>query len=152
MKTVKRIATIILAGYMLLAMGGLSVFYHYCTCTNTVIASLMVEDSCCDSTPSEPGCCGATDTNSCHTQSENDCDCDTDVKVFRVDDATTTINNSVIVQDINLLGAVEYLFSRMILASEQKITVVLPTYIPPPIAGKELVIAIHSFKIPEIVS
>lgn len=152
MNFVKRISTIILAAYMLIAMGGLSLFYHFCTCTNTVITSLIVEETCCEHSIPTQGCCDSTDTNECHSESEKGCDCDTNVKIFRVDNTPTPIVIKTLVEDVNLLVFNEIILSFELNSSEQNQSFYIPTFKSPPKSGRDIVIALQKIKIPESLS
>lgn len=149
MKTINHIVTLILAGYMLIAMGGLNVFYHFCTCMNVASTSLMIEDRCCENSETQNDCCGSHETHSCDSETNHNCDCNTEVKVFRVEDAVIAFNTNILVEDISLLGFVDIYFSNEVFNSNQEINVIPLSFAAPPLAGKELVINFHSFKIPE---
>ncbi|MFO8022238.1 MAG: hypothetical protein R6U65_07215 [Perlabentimonas sp.] len=88
MKRVKHILNILLSGYLLVVMGGLTVFTHTCSCNNKTSTSLYVENSCCSgehetSTCEAPG--GTCEANSC-----NKCTCKTKVEVYTTDHTITS--------------------------------------------------------------
>lgn len=136
---------------MLVAMGGLSVFYHFCGCTNTISASVLIDESCCDNHIPDNSCCGASDAKSCHSESDHDCDCHTDVVVYKVEEATTALSLPIQVKDITLFVSADILFSFELLINETPVSEFY-SYSAPPLAGRDLVIAYQSIKIPTIIS
>ena len=151
MKTLKHIFAIILAGYMLLAMSGLSVFYHYCECENRNYTSVLIEEKCCDHSSTEHNCCGESETGSCQSDSEHDCDCETEIQVFKVNEVIST-NTYAFVSNTFLQLLFITFFNDFSLQTDLQSTVIPSTSDAPPIAGKKLVISFHSIKIPDAVS
>jgi hypothetical protein len=151
MKTFKHILAIILAGYMLLAMSGLSVFYHYCGCENRIYTSVIVNEQCCDHSSSEHNCCGESETASCQSDSEHDCDCETEIQVFKVNEVIST-NASAFVSNTFLQLLFITFFSDCSLQTDLQSTLIPSTSNAPPIAGRKMVLLFHNIKIPEAVS
>lgn len=151
MNRVNRILSLLFAAYMLVAMGGLSVFYHFCSCTNTLSSSVLIDESCCDNHIPDNSCCETTSAESCHSESENDCDCHTDIVVYKVEEATTALSLPIQVKDITLFVSADILFSFELLIHETPVSE-FNSYSAPPLAGRDMVIAYQCIKIPPVIS
>jgi hypothetical protein len=150
MKRTKDLLTIILSGYMLLAMGGFSVFHHLCNCTaeSKLSTSLLVEQSCCAANSAEPiNCHSNSDTSSCGASECDDCSCETEVEVL-------TVNESLTVENIRLTTPSIYLINIFSIAQEIDNSEINSTPLTsfkdlsPPRPGKSIVISNQCLKIP----
>jgi hypothetical protein len=150
MKTIKSILTILLSGYLILSMGGFSVFHHLCNCSieennNT---SIFFEQSCCSSDVSEPiGCHFNTDQNTCGDVDCDSCNCETEVEVL-------TVNESLTVENNRLSNPIVILSTLLGLAYEDESTDLTADLtntdnaLLPPKPGKSIIILHQSLKIP----
>ncbi|HCX99793.1 MAG TPA: hypothetical protein DG754_06595 [Bacteroidales bacterium] len=151
MKTAKSILTILLSGYLILAMGGLSIFYHLCNCSieeeknNTLV---FLEQSCCSSSIPEPAVCRSdTHQNSC---ADSDCEsgnCTTEVELL-------TLNETLTVESNRLSAPIQSLFTIYDIAQEINYSkaisksIVYNKNLPPPRFGRSIVILHQCLKIP----
>ncbi|MDD3567971.1 MAG: hypothetical protein PHT92_06180 [Bacteroidales bacterium] len=154
MKKTKDILTIILSGYLLLAMGGFSIFHHLCNCTaeSKSSTSLLVEQSCCTANSAEPiACHSETNTSSCGASECDDCSCETEVEVLETDETTAIESKRITSTRSTLLIAI--LFEDFLATNESNPKVpVAAKDISPPQSGKSIVISNHSLKIAHFVS
>jgi hypothetical protein len=155
MKTLKKIATLFITLQLVFAVVGFSVYYHICSCKNTITASVLVEESCCDHhKPVANSCCeneSKSETPSCHNKSEKDCKCKTEVKVLGIDNSFTPSYTFVNFQPIGVDTNIDINSSD----SEpiiNNISLYQFTVEPPPKWGKALVISHCSLKIPVHIS
>ncbi|HOP04828.1 MAG TPA: hypothetical protein PL017_09765 [Tenuifilaceae bacterium] len=151
MKTLKTIFSVSLAAYMLLAMGGFSVFHHYCGCKKQIYTSVIIDDECCDHSSEHHSCCGDSDAGVCHSDSENDCDCETQVQVLKVDEFASNGNNVEVKNPVLFLFLTSF-FQEIYSISTPSTGFSIPSCDAPPIWGRMLVISFHSIKIPEAIS
>lgn len=152
MKTAKNILTLLLSAYLLLAMGGFSVFHHLCNCSSEARSntSILVEQSCCSS--------DAVNSTSCHSESNTcgeggceDCSCETEVEVLETDETLTVEPKRLLSVQTALLAAI--LFSDDFATNVNNTDYpVAEKYIPPPKSGKSIVISNHSLKIAHNIS
>lgn len=151
MKTLKKIATLFITLQLVFAVVGFSVYYHICSCKNTITASVLVEDSCCEvHKPVAKSCCeneSKSETPSCHNKSEKDCKCKTEVKVLGIDNSFTPSYTFVNFQPIGVDTNIDInsIDSEPII---NNISLYQFTVEPPPKWGKALVISHCSLKIP----
>lgn len=151
MKTLKKIATLFITLQLVFAVVGFSVYYHICSCKNTITASVLVEDSCCDHhKPVAISCCeneSKSETPSCHNKSEKDCKCKTEVKVLGIDNSFTPSYTFVNFQPIGVDTNID--FNSIICEPvNDNLNLNKVTVEPPPKWGKALVISHCSLKIP----
>lgn len=146
----KSILTILLSGYLILAMGGLSVFHHLCNCSleeknNT---SIFLEQSCCSSDISEPIVCHSN--NNQNTCGDKDCDntnCETEVELLTVNESITVETNRLTTPSIYLINTfsadqdIDYseIDSKSLISFKD---------LSPPRPGKSIVIFNQCLKIP----
>lgn len=164
MKKAKKIASILFSLYIMLAMGGFSLFHHYCGCNTEPIevTSVLVEKSCCSSTPSDDF--GIENHMVCHSDSGsekmtcgddgcNDCNCNTQVEVLKLD---YTILSKQSAFDYSILYQIFNSELKVVDHSVESQTEGLKKIInldkSPPKAGKYLVILHHNLKIPFSIS
>lgn len=155
MKTLKKIATLFITLQLVFAVVGFSVYYHICSCKNTITASVLVEESCCDHhKPVAKSCCeneSNNETPSCYNKSEKDCKCKTEVKVLGIDNSFTPSYTFVNFQPIGVDTNIE--FNSIICEPvNDNLNLNQVTVEPPPKWGKALVISHCSIKIPFHVS
>jgi hypothetical protein len=156
MKEAKSILILLLSGYLIFAMGGLSVFHHICNCNssdNTTISIVANESCCAPNTNNSLQCDANSEDNSCSGLDCSDCGCKVQVAVLEIDYTTT---NSDIAP--NLLRLFQFAISSANIEeilTKSESTVPLPfisTNKFPPKAGKYLLILNQSLKIPLLVS
>ncbi|NHB69783.1 hypothetical protein [Perlabentimonas gracilis] len=148
MKTAKNILTLLLSAYLLLAMGGFSVFHHLCNCSSEARSntSILVEQSCCSS--------DAVNSTSCHSESNTcgeggceDCSCETEVEVL-------AITESLIVENIRLTSPSIFLINIFDTVQDVDNSEIdskpLTSFkdLSPPRPGKSIVISNQCLKIP----
>ncbi len=138
--------------YMLLAMGGLSLYNHLCSCKGKLITSVLIDKSCCQDLPEHNACHSDSHHKSCEDNTCDNCDCKTQIEILKVDNSIPTeqtANFIKVFQQIlfnNIFTNVHFEFSQDIkpfFISERK---------PPPLTGKIIVILHQSLKIPPHIS
>jgi hypothetical protein len=149
MKSTKQIFALIIAGYLFLVLGGLSVFHHTCSCNNKISTSIIVENSCCDSHQKHNSCSSNSSNNSCSDSACKECGCKTEVETYAVDE-TIIVNNSkqvpVRFEYLTLIHT-DRNFPEAELAADN--TLRLDKFDKsPPDSGKNIVILHQSIKIP----
>jgi hypothetical protein len=151
MKALKKIVTLFISLQLVIAVVGFSVYYHICSCKNTITASILIEDSCCEHHKSAAKSCCESETNSetpsCHNKSEKDCNCKTEVKVLGIDNSFTPSYTFVNFQPIGIDTNIN-LNNIISDPVTNNIALVQITFDPPPKWGKALVISHCSLKIP----
>ncbi len=156
MKYVKHIATIVLSLYLILAMSGLGIFHHLCSCSldSKSKTSLIVEQNCCSQTNSLNEIChSAAEANTCGADECNDCNCETEVEVLTIDE--TLIAESIRINPDLSNHVMVVLFA---IHSQLEITEKLASSgnpidtKAPPKSGKEINIFFQSLKIPHHIS
>jgi hypothetical protein len=152
----KSILTILLSGYLILAMGGLSIFHHLCNCSkeesNNI--SIFIENSCCPSS-GEDSMISLSDSEdkSCGEEGCNECSCETQVEVLSLDYTIVSEQFSFDFSKFHELTKANYSIQEIILNSQiEDITAFSPDDKSPPKAGKYLVILHQNIKIPFSVS
>ncbi len=146
----KSILTILLSGYLILAMGGLSVFHHLCGCSieEKNSTSIFLEQSCCSSDISEPIVCHSnTDQNTCGDDDCESCNCETEVEVLTVNESLTVETNRLTTPSIyiiNIFSAVQDIDYSEI---DSKSLISFKD-LSPPRPGKSIVIFNQCLKIP----
>lgn len=157
MKTLKKIATLFVTLQLVFAVVGFSVYYHICSCKNTITASVLVEESCCEHHKQvAKNCCESeseskNEASSCHNKSHSDCNCKTEVKALSIDNSFTPSYTFVNFQPIGIENNIDF---RSIVCEtfNDNINLSRVTQEPPPKWGKALVISHCSLKIPFHVS
>lgn len=150
MKTAKSILTILLSGYLIFAMGGLSIFHHLCNCSieeknNT---SFFLEQSCCSSNIPEPIVCH-NDTNQ-HTYPDEDCDscnCPTEVELLALNE-TLTVESSRLSAPIQFLFTIYDVDKEINYSNITSKSIIYNKDLPPPRSGRSIVILYQCLKIP----
>lgn len=151
MKTLKKIVTLFITLQLVFAVVGFSVYYHICSCKNTITASILIEDSCCEHNKSAAKSCCESENHSekpsCHNKSDKNCNCKTEVKVLGIDNSFTPSYTFVNFQPIGIDTNVDFktIVSELITSN---VTLYQFTVEPPPKWGKALVISHCSLKIP----
>jgi hypothetical protein len=151
MKTLKKIATLFITLQLVFAVVGFSVYYHICSCKNTITASILIEDSCCEHNKSAAKSCCESENHSekpsCHNKSDKNCNCKTEVKVLGIDNSFTPSYTFVNFQPIGIDTNIDFksIVSELITSN---VTLYQFKVEPPPKWGKALVITHCSLKIP----
>lgn len=161
MKNAKKISTILFSGYLILAMGGFGIFHHYCGCSSEQFenTSILVEQSCCSPSMDDFGfenqmvCHSDSENMSCGDDGCNDCNCNTQVEVLKLD---YTIQSNHSVFDYSKLYELHnsqfVLVDNVIESKENDSEKIFNIDKSPPKAGKFLVILHQSIKIPFSIS
>jgi hypothetical protein len=151
MKTLKKIVTLFITLQLVFAVVGFSVYYHICSCKNTITASILIEDSCCEHNKSAAKSCCESENHSekpsCHNKSDKNCNCKTEVKVLGIDNSFTPSYTFVNFQPNGVDTNFDY---NSIICEPVNDNSILNqiTVEPPPKWGKALVISHCSLKIP----
>jgi hypothetical protein len=152
----KSILTILLSGYLILAMGGLSVFHHLCGCNSEIKenSSVFIEHSCCSSSNEDSMTCHSdSDNKSCGEDGCNDCNCETQVEVFALDYTIVSEQSSLVFSKLYQFAKAKNVVQEIILDSQiEELTPFSQEDKSPPKAGKYLVILHQNIKIPFSVS
>lgn len=153
----QNILSAFLVTLMLAFTVGVSVYQHYCACTNQQIASIFIErtcdvthgETCCasGSTPKED-CCSEESNKNC--EHENNCDihgcCKTDIDIIQIENKYRAPEKQTI--GFNLIPAEVLIVADIIADSETKlISENFYTDTSPPIYGRKFLIAVHQLKI-----
>ncbi|MDD2197698.1 MAG: hypothetical protein PHW91_10985 [Bacteroidales bacterium] len=150
MKTAKSILTILLSGYLILAMGGLSVFYHLCNCSieeknHTLV---FLEQSCCSSDVPEPNVCHNDTNQTTYTDEDcENCNCTTEFELL-------SLNETLTVESNRLSAPIQFLFTIYDIAQEinyskaKSKSIVYNKDLPPPRSGRSIAILYQCLKIP----
>lgn len=150
MKIAKSILTILLSGYLIFAMGGLSVFHHLCSCSieeknNT---SVFSEQSCCTSSIPEPAVCHSdTHQNSC---ADSDCEsgnCTTEVELLTLNE-TLTVESNRLSAPIQFLLTIYDIAQKINYSQTTSKSIIYNKDLPPPRSGRAIVILYQRLKIP----
>jgi hypothetical protein len=152
-KKVKQILTLFLGLYLLMAMGGFSLYHHICSCNNSVSSSIFAEASCCETTSNGEMSCSTHSQTSCDENGCGDCSCETIVEVLATDYTITSEAKSGSVSKLIQYSAAK----STVLVANQPAQLKLQTLDEfedksPPKAGKELVILHQSLKILHTIS
>lgn len=150
MQRAKSILTILLSGYLIFAMGGLSIFHHLCSCSMEEESSTLVflEHSCYSTNISEPIVCH-NDTNQ-NTYGVDDCEschCTTEVELL-------TLNETLTVESNRLSAPIQFLITINDIAQEIddsnfiSKSIIYNKDLPPPRSGRAIVILYQRLKIP----
>lgn len=145
----KRIGTIIVAVLLIIATGGYSVYRHYCQTEGRTLVSVFTEKLCDhDYLQEMPSCCSLpaeTPAETSHCQSKSDC-CHTSLTFLKISDLFTfKIDLSSVDFVVAFIQEMDD-ETNMPAAREPKVRD-FTADIPPPIAGKELLITTHQLKI-----
>ena len=150
---VKQILTLFLGLYLLIAMGGFSLYHHICSCNNSVSTSIIAEASCCETTSDGEQSCSSHSQASCHENGCGDCSCETIVEVLVTDYTITSEAKSTSISKL-----IQYATAKStVLVAKMPAQLKLQTLDEfedksPPKAGKALVILHQSLKIPHTIS
>lgn len=151
MKRVKHILNILLSAYLIVAMGGLIVFNHICSCNKETTISFFVESSCCGAEINALSCNlqgGTCGNNQCE-----DCACETEVATYSVDETIASSKAKVKLSVQKNPNTAILSFNILLASIEKNETATADQHEKPPaISGKKLVIQYHSLKIPESIS
>jgi hypothetical protein len=154
MKLLKHISTIVLSFYLILTMGGLSIFHHMCSCSSSVTTSVLVESSCCSSNTVEPISCHADSENSsCSDSSCDDCNCETEVEFLSISETLTVDHYRITASSISYLSAIKSFLVINALSTDKEETprgYLFDT--SPTLTGQFIVILHQSLKIPSHIS
>jgi len=154
MKLLKHISTIVLSFYLILTMGGLSIFHHMCSCNSSVTTSVLVESSCCSNNNHESlACHSESEHNSCSDSSCNDCNCETEVEYLSISETLTVDHYRITPSSFTFLSALKSFLA--INSTETTDRVNNPVFFEdtsPPLSGKYIVILHQSLKIPSLIS
>jgi hypothetical protein len=152
MKNAKIIFSVLLAMYMLLAMGGLSLYNHICNCKGELITSILIDISCCQDEHESNACHSDHNHNSCESDECNSCNCETQVEVLKVDNSILADYTVNFVKTFQLIDH-KYIFDSITISIFQDIkTLVTDEGKSPPQTGKHIVILHQSLKIPPHIS
>jgi hypothetical protein len=154
MKIIKHISTILLSFYLILAMGGLSIFHHMCSCNSNVTTSIIVENSCCSGNTVEPVSCHAdSEHNTCSDSSCDDCNCETEVEFLSINETITVDQYRITESSISYSSAIKSFVSFNALNTDKrKDPQGFIEDTSPPLTGKFIVILFQSLKIPSHIS
>jgi hypothetical protein len=154
MKFAKHISTILLSFYLILAMGGLSIFHHMCSCSSSITSSILVENSCCSSKIVEPLSCHAdAEHNSCSDGSCDDCNCETEIEILSLNETITVDQYRITESSISYSSAIKSFVSFNALNTDKEESprgYLFDT--SPPLTGQFIVILFQSLKIPSHIS
>ena len=154
MKIVKNILIILISAYFVLAIGGLSIFHHLCSCNSQVITSVLVEQSCCSNTHAEPSSCHpSNEDGSCGEDGCENCSCETQVEVLAIEESITIENNRISIPSITLFTLLWNANNIDLQETEveSKSLATIDNSLPPK-TGKHIVILHHNIKIPFSIS
>jgi len=145
MKTLKKILTLFVSLQLVVAVAGMSVYSHNCSCTNTVKNTFLVENSCCDhAIPAAKSCCEKT-APTCNAH--GDCGCQTEVKVFSLNQPFIQAPSLSKVELKEFEFEIVEIYIPVEIPTLSNYTLNLSTE-PPPLSGFEITIALCSLKIP----
>ena len=153
MKIAKTILTLLLSGYIIIAMGGFSIFHHLCTCSAQPLltSSIFVEESCCSSSASNQTSCHAGSKTSCCDNTETEqCSCETEVDVLSTDE--TPIAKHIKLSTTHTILLATLLFNNLTQTEDGQEQKLFTENFSPPTSGKYIVILNHSLKIAHQIS
>lgn len=149
-----QIFSFLLSGYMVLAMGGLSIFHHFCNCKSEVSTSVIIEQSCCSPSPVEPkGCLSNSERSTCGENGCDDCNCETQVEILTIDFTIAPNQASSTILRIFQFTTQNIELEEKIADNHSNITIqTVSEDKSPPKAGRFLLILYQNIKIPFSVS
>ncbi len=148
MNRLKSIFTILLSFHLVLAMGGLSLYHHICSCSPEPKSStsIIIEKNCCSSINDDFGICHAS--KDCNGSECNQCSCETEVKTLTVDKTILVDNIKIEINRNELLLNPVADFLQLTENDNSKILFSTENDESPPKQGKQIVILHQSLKIP----
>jgi hypothetical protein len=152
MKKAKIILSVILAIYMLMAMGGLSLYNHMCSCKGKQITSVLIDKSCCQDTAEHDACHSDSHHNSCEDNTCGTCNCETQIEILKVENSIPTE------QTISFIKVYQQIFLKALFTDNffEFAQDIKPFFSnegkPPPLTGKFIVILYQNLKIPLLIS
>ena len=151
MKSLKTIATIILAAVILVATSGFSVFRHSCQTEQTTELSLFIPDFNCDhghahSDAQGPACCSVESPDEIPACNTGDC-CHTETLMVKLEIDTDL---PVKFKNTTDLAVTPRMQEPLTIISEEGESnhIMVSNDLPPPLAGKDLRIFLHQLNIP----
>jgi len=156
-KLPQKISSLFLATLMLAFTAGISVYKHYCGCTNQQISSLFVEvtcsdkplASCCSTTSASPeSCCSSQQGNTCEHDTACDVEdcCKTEIDIIQIESEFQVSQEKLIAADMGLLMAI--VVSDIFSDTETKLFAgSFYTDPPPPVYGRQFLTAVHQLKL-----
>lgn len=153
----QKITSLFLVALMLAFTVGISVYEHYCGCSDQRIASVFVEvtcsdnrgESCCsDQTVETPSCCSETSQNTCEHESICDIDgcCKTNIEIIQIDSEYKVPQEKLTAPDLSVLMAI--IISDISSDTETKLFAESFYSDPsPPVYGRQFLTAVHQLKL-----
>ena len=158
MKTfTQKITSLFLVTLMLAFTVGVSVYEHYCSCSDQRIASVFVEvtcgdkqgETCCSSSAAkEISCCSAYPENSCEHGTTCDVDgcCKTEIEIIQIQSEYHVSQEKLTAPDLSVLLAI--IVSEIISDTETKLFAESFYSDPsPPVYGRQFLTAVHQLKL-----
>jgi hypothetical protein len=153
----QKIMSFFLVTLMLAFTVGISVYEHYCSCSDQRIASVFVEvtcsdnhsESCCTAKVVEiSSCCSEATQNTCGH--ENSCDvdgcCKTEIDIIQIDTEYQVSQEKITAPDLSLLLAI--IGSDIFSDTETKLFAEGFYSDPsPPVYGRQFLTAVHQLKL-----
>lgn len=136
---------------------GVSVYEHYCGCSDQRIASVFVEvtcsdshgESCCsDQAVETPSCCSETSQNTCEHDSICDIDvcCKTNIEIIQIESEYQISQEKLAAPDQAVLNAI--VVSDIFTDTETKLFAEsFYTDTSPPVYGRQFLTAVHQLKL-----
>jgi hypothetical protein len=136
---------------------GISVYKHYCACSNQQISSLFVEancatnhgETCCSAKPIiQHSCCDEGSQNSCGHESSCDVDgcCRTEMDIIQIESEYQVSQEKITAPDLTVLMAIRV--SDIISDTETKLFAESFYSDPsPPVYGRQFLTAVHQLKL-----
>lgn len=157
MKTLsQKITSLFLVTLMVAFTVGVSVYEHYCSCSDQRIASVFVEvtcvdkqgETCCSSEAKENSCCSGHAENAC--KHENSCDvdgcCKTEIEIIQIDTEYQVSQEKITAPELSVLLAV--IGSDIFSDTETKLFAEGFYSDPsPPVYGRQFLTAVHQLKL-----
>ncbi|MBE0661324.1 MAG: hypothetical protein IH597_02555 [Bacteroidales bacterium] len=152
----QKITSLFLVALMLAFTVGISVYEHYCGCSDQKIASVFVEvtcsdnqgESCCSAKAVETkSCCSESSHNTCEHESSCDVDgcCKTNIEIIQIDSEYQVSQEKATALELSVLMAI--IVSDIISDTETKIIAESFYSDPsPPVYGRQFLTAVHQLK------
>jgi hypothetical protein len=158
MKTLtQKILSFFLVTLLLAFTVGISVYEHYCSCSDQRIASVFVEVTCSDN--QSVSCCSVEAvkassccSNSSHNTSEHESSCDvdgcckTEIDIIQIDSEYQVSHEKFAAPDLSVLLAINV----PDITSDTETKIVAESFYsdpPPPIYGRQFLTAVHQLKL-----
>ncbi len=153
----QKIIALFLVALMLVFTAGVSVFEHYCSCSDQRIASVFVEvtcsdnhgESCCSVKANEfSSCCSDSSHNNC--EHENICDvedcCKTEIDIIQIESEFQVSQEKITAPELSVLLAI--IVSNTVSDTESKLVAESFYSDPsPPVYGRQFLTAVHQLKL-----